>query len=154
MYYLPTIVNGAKSFTICESAKDTNADGDVILVPNEDGQVGAVPDESIDIAYGFSDFNTNIWYGRGAIKPASNKNNQGINYIYGSGTITFSDGEVCTSVGIAQVFPAPVTPFTANEVNIHALSNTRPLSGDTQLIMEVRNVVEDEDGLTFGDEVL
>ena len=146
MYYLPTIVNGTKSFTICETDKEGQA--------NSDGQAGAVPDESVDIAYGFSDFNTNIWYGRGAVSPASNKDGKGINYIYGTGTITFADGEVCTSVGVAQVFPAPVTPFTANEVNMHVLSNTRPLSGDATLYMEVRNVVEDEDGLTFGDEVL
>lgn len=145
MYYLPTIVNGTKSFTICETDKEGQ--------PNSDGQVGSVPDESVDIAYGYSDFNTNIWYGRGAIVPASNKNDQGINYVYGTGTITFSDGTVCNSVGVAQVFPAPVTPFTANEVNMHALSNTRPLSGDAKLYMEVRNVEEYEGGLTFGDEV-
>ena len=145
MYYLPTIVNGTKSFTICETDKEGQ--------PNTDGQVGVVPDESVDIAYGYSDFNTNIWYGRGAVTPASNKNNQGVNYVYGTGTITFGDGTTCTSVGVAQVFPAPVTPLTANELCMHALSNTRPLSGDAKLYMEVRNVEEYNGGLTFGDEV-
>lgn len=144
MYYLPTIHNGAKTFTICETDKKGE--------PNEDGQVGSVPNDKFDMPYAFSDINTNSWYVGGAITPSTYKKETDWTYIYGPGTITFGDGSTWNCVGVGQVFPAPVTPFTVNEVCVHAVSNTRPLSGDTYLIMEVRNVEEASYGPTFGSE--
>lgn len=147
LYYVPTIHKGNNSFTICEEYPD----GEL----NEEGAAAGVPDETNDIGLSFNDLNSNYWYGSGAIDPASKKKSTDRSYIFGPGTITFSDGSTWNSVGVAQVFPAPVTPLTVNEVVVHAVTNTRPLTGDAVLYMEVRDVEVDEQyGPTFGTETI
>lgn len=146
LYYVPTIQNGKSSYTLCETDKDGEA--------NADGCAACVPDETNDLAYGYNEMGTNNWYGQGAIKPATAVTDNDYTYIFGPGTITFSDGETWNSAGVAQVFPAPVTPLTVNDLLVHALSNTTPLTGDAVLYMEIRDVVQNSRGEdTFGDEV-
>ena len=141
-YYIPVLHKGNISYFICETDAqgEENEDGTRIIVTNYDGW---------DMAYNYSDMNTNTLYGGGSIDPGTGSNT----YIYGTGNITFRDGSTWKSVGIAQVYPAPVSPFVCNEIAIRTMSNTQPI-GKKSLTMELRNVEVDEDGeKTFGDEV-
>ena len=144
-FYIPTIHNGKSSYFLL----DTNeSDGK----PNEDGTYAVVSDETVDMLLGYNDMSTNSWYGQGGITPDSHQSESDLTYIYGSGKINFQDA-VWNIVGATQVYPAPVTPLTVNEVIVHALSNTSPLTGDAVLYMEIRNAeMSSSGGLDYGDE--
>ena len=146
-YPIPILTKGNTSYFISEIDKGTdsaNTYGTKITVTNYDGW---------DLAYNYCDMNTNILYGSGSIDPGTGGKNHN-KYIYGTGTITFSDGSSYQSVGIAQVFPAPVSPFTCEEIGLRTMSNTTPIAAGKTLTMELRNVVTDNEGnKTYGDEI-
>lgn len=146
-YPAPVLTKGSISYFINEWDKHSDAaneDGSKVTVTNYPGW---------DMAYNFSDMNTNVLYGGGSIDPGTGGRGHNT-YIYGTGAITFSDGSTYQSVGIAQVFPAPISAFVCNEIGIRTMSNTTPIAEGKTLTMELRNVVTNEDGSkTFGDEI-
>lgn len=146
-YPAPVLTKGSISYFVNEWDKHSDAaneDGSKITVTNYPGW---------DMAYNFSDMNTNVLYGGGSIDPGTGGRGHNT-YIYGTGTITFSDNTTYQSVGIAQVFPAPISAFVCNEIAIRTMSNTTPIAAGKSLTMELRNVVVEEDGSkTFGEEI-
>ena len=146
-YPAPVLTKVNISYFISEYDKGSdgaNEDGSKITVTNYPGW---------DLAYNFSDMNTNILYGGGSIDPGTGGRVHNT-YIYGTGNITFKDGSTYQSIGIAQVFPAPVKPFICEEIALRTMSNTTPIAEGKTLTMELRNVVTDEDGdKSFGDEI-
>ncbi len=144
-YTIPTMTKGAISYSFLETDArgSANEDGTSMVVTNYSGW---------DLSYVFNDYNTNILYGGGSIDPGTGTEDD--TYIYGTGRITFRDGTTWNSVGVAQVFPAPVSPFIAREISIRTVSNTVPIAEGKQLYMDVRDVEQLSNGeLTWGDNV-
>ena len=80
-------------------------------------------------------------YGWGSL--VSNFSN---NYLLGSGTVTFKSGEVATSMGVVQYFPAPASPLYVEHISIDCYTSTQPMKNGAELTMRIYNVVEDEEG--------
>lgn len=136
-YTLPTLLYGNKSFTFAED--------------NDKGGMLAVTQN-----YPLIPQRVTTWYGRGIIKPESATSDNDA-YIFGPGNVTFNDGSVAKSVGVAQYLPAPMSPLIVDTVSLHFRSySTKPLARD--VTMEIRSVDRqtDEEGNTvyqIGDEV-
>ena len=148
-YYIPVISRGLNSFFICDTNK-RDASANVDEEGNPNSNITCISQPDFDLSYTFSDFKTNTLYGGGSITAPTG--DQG--YIFGSGSITFSDGTTWKSIGVAQTLPAPVSPFTANEISFRAMSLTQPIAVGKSLTMQIRNVETLESGAkTFGDEI-
>lgn len=144
-FYTPTLTKGKSSYTYLDTnyRGEVNQDGSSIIVTNS-------PDW--DLSYTFSDYATNILYGGGWVDSYTGTEDD--TYIFGSGTVTFSDIGTTKSFAVSQCFPAPISPFIANNISIHTMSVTKPIAEGKKLFMEIRDVETLEDGsLTFGDEV-
>ena len=146
-YYLPKISAGRETYSLYEVDNDGKANA------NSVGLV-TVSSDGWDLSYTPTDYGvTGGFYARGIVDPASASDPDNESYIFGTGTVTLRDGSKYTSVGLAQVFPAPVSPFTCNEIDLKATSYSVPLAEGKSLTMEIRNVVTEDGEKTFGDEV-
>ena len=77
------------------------------------------------------------------------------NYLFGTGTFTFKSGEVATSLGVVDFFPAPASPLYVERISLELYSATELLKKDAELTLSVYNAVEDKDGmLTVGDSLI
>ena len=147
-YYAPTLTSGSVSYNFGEN--------NVYYKRNMSGVdgIGRVKTDSINVHYPTDDHAWRLVNGT----YYSNTASWGIlstDWMFGSGTWTDSDGNVYNSVGMEQVFAAPLTPLYIESVvvsgNTHA---TQPLQENQELTAYVTNVVTNEEGVKrAGDEI-
>jgi hypothetical protein len=138
IYNTPVISNETTSFSYYQTFADGSENPDVA------GLV-AVRQPDFPMAYTYVDTYTNLLYSSGVITSSTGS----VDYLFGTGKADL--GSKYTSIGVAQAFPAPVKPFTANEISIRTISNSKPIASGKSLTMELRNVVNYSSGKSYGE---